>query len=123
MSKILDGTLYAGKIREEVKRVWANFTDVLENLPDWRSWSSVGTPRRKCMWGRKHKACLECEIRSDVVRLPEDTPEPELLAVIDKLNTDASTHGILVQLPPPLWVESGITGMPLPPNTFHCFSI
>lgn len=37
MAKILDGTLYAGKIREEVKRVWANFTDVLENLPDWRS--------------------------------------------------------------------------------------
>ena len=34
-------------------------------------------------------------------KLPDDTSEADLLALIDQLNNDASVHGILVQLPLP----------------------
>jgi len=39
-------------------------------------------------------------------RLPEQVSESELLALVDKLNTDPAVHGILVQLPLPKQVDS-----------------
>ena len=38
---------------------------------------------------------------SDTIRLGADTPEEDLLALIEKLNSDAAVNGILVQLPLP----------------------
>jgi methylenetetrahydrofolate dehydrogenase (NADP+)/methenyltetrahydrofolate cyclohydrolase len=43
----------------------------------------------------------ECGIRSEEHKLPADTSEATLLALIGELNADASVHGILVQLPLP----------------------
>lgn len=44
---------------------------------------------------------------SSVHRLPEDTSESDLLALIEQLNTDPAVHGILVQLPLPAQIDSG----------------
>jgi methylenetetrahydrofolate dehydrogenase (NADP+)/methenyltetrahydrofolate cyclohydrolase len=49
----------------------------------------------------KGKACEEAGMRSETLRLPATTPEAELLALVDRLNADPATHGILVQLPLP----------------------
>lgn len=49
----------------------------------------------------KAKACEEAGMYSEVHRLPADTGETELLALIDRLNRDEHIHGILVQLPLP----------------------
>jgi methylenetetrahydrofolate dehydrogenase (NADP+)/methenyltetrahydrofolate cyclohydrolase len=49
----------------------------------------------------KEKACGEIGIYSDDHRLPADTTEPDLLAMVDRLNEDAKIYGILVQLPLP----------------------
>ncbi len=49
----------------------------------------------------KGKACEKAGIHSETILLPESTPEAELLAVVDRLNTDPAIHGILVQLPLP----------------------
>jgi methylenetetrahydrofolate dehydrogenase (NADP+)/methenyltetrahydrofolate cyclohydrolase len=38
---------------------------------------------------------------SETVRLPEETTQAELLAVVERLNGDRAIHGILVQLPLP----------------------
>jgi len=43
----------------------------------------------------------EVGIRSLEHRLPADTPQAELLALIERLNRDAEVNGILVQLPLP----------------------
>jgi methylenetetrahydrofolate dehydrogenase (NADP+) / methenyltetrahydrofolate cyclohydrolase len=51
--------------------------------------------------GRKEKACAELGIFSEMHVLPEATPEAELLALIEKLNSDSRLHGILVQAPLP----------------------
>ncbi len=40
-------------------------------------------------------------VESDVLQLPEETTEEELLDIIDKQNNDDSINGILVQLPLP----------------------
>ncbi|MBQ5801154.1 MAG: bifunctional methylenetetrahydrofolate dehydrogenase/methenyltetrahydrofolate cyclohydrolase FolD [Clostridia bacterium] len=53
----------------------------------------------------KHKACAEVGMYSKVVELPENTPEGELLDLIRELNSDASIHGILVQLPLPKHID------------------
>ena len=54
----------------------------------------------------KGKACEEAGMRSGTIRLPETTPEAELLALIDKLNADPCVHGVLVQLPLPKQIST-----------------
>jgi methylenetetrahydrofolate dehydrogenase (NADP+)/methenyltetrahydrofolate cyclohydrolase len=49
----------------------------------------------------KEKACIQTGIRSEIIRLPADTGEEELLCKIDELNGDENVNGILVQLPLP----------------------
>lgn len=49
----------------------------------------------------KAKACEEAGIYSEVHQLPENTPEAEVLTLIDKLNHSDNIHGILVQSPLP----------------------
>ncbi len=50
---------------------------------------------------KKGEACQELGINSETIRLPADTKEAELLALIDKYNADEKFDGILVQLPLP----------------------
>ncbi|AOE84019.1 bifunctional methylenetetrahydrofolate dehydrogenase/methenyltetrahydrofolate cyclohydrolase FolD [Pseudomonas sp. TCU-HL1] len=47
----------------------------------------------------------ECGIRSLEHKLPADTAEADLLALIHSLNADAGAHGILVQLPLPAHID------------------
>jgi len=49
----------------------------------------------------KVRACDATGIRSQVLRLPEDTTQEVLLALVQKLNRDPDVHGILLQLPLP----------------------
>ena len=54
----------------------------------------------------KGKACEKIGIFSETVKLPTETTEEELLAVIDRLNNDEKIHGFLVQLPLPKQINS-----------------
>ena len=49
----------------------------------------------------KVAACGKVGMHSVMHKLPSETTEAELLALIDSLNNDATIHGILVQLPLP----------------------
>ena len=49
----------------------------------------------------KEKACVEAGMLSREIRLPAETTEDELVALVKKLNYDPEIHGILVQLPVP----------------------
>lgn len=49
----------------------------------------------------KRRACAKVGIHALDFDLPASTSEDDLLALIDKLNTDPTVHGILVQLPLP----------------------
>ena len=54
----------------------------------------------------KGKACHEAGLHHETFRLPPETSEAELLALIDRLNADPKIHGILIQLPLPKQIES-----------------
>ena len=58
-------------------------------------------PASKVYVGRKEKACAELGMFSETHVLPEATSEAELLALVQKLNSDLRVHGILVQAPLP----------------------
>ena len=49
----------------------------------------------------KHRAATEAGVDARDVRLPADTPEADVLALIADLNADDEVDGILVQLPLP----------------------
>jgi methylenetetrahydrofolate dehydrogenase (NADP+)/methenyltetrahydrofolate cyclohydrolase len=53
----------------------------------------------------KTKAVVEAGMRALDRKLPADTPEAELLAVVAELNADDSVNGILVQLPLPKQID------------------
>lgn len=54
----------------------------------------------------KGKACEEAGMHSETIKLPAETSEAELLAVVDRLNRDPRIHGMLVQLPLPKHINS-----------------
>ncbi|MFS8515114.1 MAG: bifunctional methylenetetrahydrofolate dehydrogenase/methenyltetrahydrofolate cyclohydrolase FolD, partial [Planifilum fulgidum] len=54
----------------------------------------------------KIRDCRDVGIRSELIRLPENTPEEVLLRQIDRLNEDPLFHGILVQLPLPRHISA-----------------
>lgn len=54
---------------------------------------------------KKKEKCAELGMRSLEFTLPAETEEAELLALIGKLNADASVHGVLCQLPLPAHLD------------------
>lgn len=54
----------------------------------------------------KEKVSKKIGINSNVIRLPKDIEESDLLKIIDKLNNDESINAILVQLPLPKHINS-----------------
>ena len=53
----------------------------------------------------KHRACKRVGILSEGYSLPENTTQDQLLRLIERLNQDATVHGILVQLPLPKHID------------------
>ena len=67
----------------------------------------IGTdPASQVYVRNKRQACEKAGILSFSHDLPEHTTQPELLALIDRLNTDESADGILVQLPLPAHIDT-----------------
>lgn len=56
----------------------------------------------------KAAACEAAGMMSRVIPLGADTPEGELLDIIEELNENPAIHGILVQLPLPGHIDTGL---------------
>ncbi|WP_059103306.1 bifunctional methylenetetrahydrofolate dehydrogenase/methenyltetrahydrofolate cyclohydrolase FolD [Shouchella shacheensis] len=70
----------------------------------------------------KQKACENTGIHSELIELPETTPENELLSRIEELNRDESIDGILVQLPLPSHIsEQSVIEAIAPSKDVDCF--
>lgn len=55
---------------------------------------------------KKTEMCQKIGISSQVLHLPANTPQAELLSLIASLNADKSVHGILVQVPLPNQIDT-----------------
>jgi methylenetetrahydrofolate dehydrogenase (NADP+)/methenyltetrahydrofolate cyclohydrolase len=95
-AQTIDGKALAAKVREEVAAEVAALGHVgLATV-------LVGDDPASDVYIRgKQKAAQAVGIDAQDVRLPADTPEAELLALLAELNADDGVDGILVQLPLP----------------------
>ena len=97
MAGIIDGKKIAQEIKDEVKAEIER-----DKLEACLAVIIVGEdPASQVYVKNKKTACEYCGIKSLSYELGADTPEAELVALIDKLNQEEKVDGILVQLPLP----------------------
>lgn len=103
---IIDGKAAAAHLRESVKQRVVGLKAKHKISPKLVV-VLVGDDAASAVYVRnKHKACEEVGIGSEIIALPAITSEEALLAEVQRLNADASIHGILVQLPLPAHIHA-----------------
>jgi methylenetetrahydrofolate dehydrogenase (NADP+)/methenyltetrahydrofolate cyclohydrolase len=100
VDKLIDGKAIAAEIRQEIA------ADVValkgRGVTPGLAVVLVGDdPASRVYVSMKEKACEQAGIFSDEHKLPAETTEAQLLALIEELNNDHRIDGILVQLPLP----------------------
>jgi methylenetetrahydrofolate dehydrogenase (NADP+)/methenyltetrahydrofolate cyclohydrolase len=100
LATLLEGPPLAARIRAEV-------ADEARGLGELRLVTvQVGENAASTIYlRRKHEAAAEAGIASDDRKLPAETSEDELLALVSELDADDSVDGILVQLPLPAQMD------------------
>lgn len=100
MSKIIDGKLVAGTIKERVAEEVLRLKT--ERIFPCLAVVLVGDdPASQVYVNSKKKTCEQLGIESRQFILPADARQAKLLELIRDLNSDEKIHGILVQLPLP----------------------
>ena len=95
--KIIDGRIVSKQIIEEVKQ-----NALKAGVKPGLALLLVGNdPASEVYVRNKGKVCEEIGFYSVTEKLPENTPESELLEKVHKYNEDKNIHGLLVQLPLP----------------------
>ena len=96
----MDGKALAARIREEVAGEVAELGHVgLATV-------LVGDDAASDVYiTHKHRAATEAGIDARDIRLPADTPEDDVLAVVAELNADDEVDGVLVQVPLPEHID------------------
>jgi len=100
-AQIISGTEIARQIREELAREIAELKEKHNLIPGLATVLVGEDPASQVYVGQKEKTSLALGIYSERHDLPAETTQPELMALVDKLNQDPKIHGILVQLPLP----------------------
>ena len=99
-AQIIDGKQVAADMRVEIKAEVAKLKE--KNIVPGLGVILVGEdPASQSYVKAKEKACEEAGIFSDDNRLPADTSQQDLIAMVNKMNNDPKINGILVQLPLP----------------------
>lgn len=103
---VIDGKLIARDMRKSI----AAHVDILSRehaITPSLAVIIVGTdPASQIYVANKKKRAETAGIHSHVYALPEQSTQPELIALIEQLNADARTHGILVQMPLPSHMDA-----------------
>ena len=97
---ILDGRKISAEIRDELKERIRKLKE--RGVSPGLAGILVGEdPGSVTYIGLKERASSEVGVRSEMVKLPQDIEEQQLVKEIELLNSDAEIHGIFVQLPLP----------------------
>lgn len=106
MSEIIDGKAIAKRIREEIKGEVESLKKDKGITPKLAVILVGENPASEAYVRGKEKACTEVGIESPLYRFPTEIKEEEILKLIEKLNTDPTVHGILLQLPLPKGLDA-----------------
>ena len=100
MGKIIDGRAAAAEVCIEIKARVQAVCD--KGVQPCLAVVLVGdNPASKAYVGMKEKKAAELGIKTVGHKLPAETTEEDLIALVKQMNDDPSIHGILVQLPLP----------------------
>ncbi|WP_163969959.1 bifunctional methylenetetrahydrofolate dehydrogenase/methenyltetrahydrofolate cyclohydrolase FolD [Oceanobacillus halotolerans] len=100
-AEIINGKELAQQLRNEMKKEVLALKESSNITPHLTVILVGDNPASKSYVKGKQKASNEVGISSELIQLPENTTEQELLTTIEDLNQNNSVHGILVQLPLP----------------------
>ena len=101
MSQLIDGKKVSEDTRAEIAKGVEELKSSSGITPGLAAVLVGDDPASEIYVRNKRKACEKVGIYSEEHKLPAETTEEELLALVDKLNNDDKIHGILVQLPLP----------------------
>ncbi|WP_124084568.1 bifunctional methylenetetrahydrofolate dehydrogenase/methenyltetrahydrofolate cyclohydrolase FolD, partial [Pseudogemmobacter humi] len=100
-AKVIDGKAFAEKVREQVAAHVARLKADHGLVPGLAVVLVGEDPASAVYVKNKGIQTKASGMNSFEHKLPADTSEADLLALIDRLNADPAVHGILVQLPLP----------------------
>ena len=98
---LIDGKAFAAQVRGQVSEHVARLKQDHGIVPGLAVVLVGEDPASQVYVRSKGKMTVEVGMKSVEHKLDVETPEAELLALIDQLNNDPEIHGILVQLPLP----------------------
>ncbi len=101
----IDGTAVAQAVRADVAGEVAELK-ALGVTPGLTVVIVGEDPASQTYVAAKEKANREAGMKGETIRLPAETPQAELEALIDRLNADDTVHGILVQSPLPKHMDA-----------------
>ena len=101
---VISGKEISGRVKDRVKKE-AEACLAFSRAPALAVILVGDDPASAVYVKNKGKSCEYCGIRSLEYRLPADTPETEVLSLIDSLNADDAVDGILCQLPLPAHMD------------------
>jgi len=107
-AEIIDGKAFAATVRARVAEQVARLKDAHDITPGLAVVLVGEDPASQVYVRNKGRQTLEAGMASFEHRLPAETSEAELLALVGKLNADPEVHGILVQLPLPPHLDSDL---------------
>ena len=106
MAIIIDGKAAAEELRQSVAAGVAELRERTGIVPGLAVVIVGEDPASVIYTRNKTKAAKKAGMYDVLHRLPAQTPEKELLALVAALNDDARVHGILVQLPLPAGIDA-----------------
>ena len=107
-AQIIDGKAFAATVRAKVADHVARIKEA-QNITPGLAVVLVGDdPASEVYVRSKGKLTVEVGMNSYEHRLPAETAEADLLALIAQLNADSDVHGILVQLPLPKHLDESL---------------
>jgi len=107
-ARLIDGKALALQVRERLATESAAVLAKTGIRPGLATILVGDDPASHLYVKSKQKACDAAGIYIDDHKLPTNTTQAELLALIEKENADPKIHGILVQLPLPKHIDSKV---------------
>ncbi len=100
-AEVIDGKAFAAQLRERVGVQAVKFEEQAGRKAGLAVVLVGEDPASQVYVRSKHKATVAANMESFEHRLPADTSDADLLALVERLNNDAAVDGVLVQLPLP----------------------
>ena len=105
MYQIIDGKATAGAIKAEIAEKVKNMVANGDKQPHLAAVLVGHDGGSETYVKNKVLACEQCGFKSTLIRYEDDVTEEELLACVDRLNSNGDVDGFIIQLPLPRHID------------------